>query len=106
MSGIVKTQSAAKEWRTLPDAGNFIKFLRIDKETGQQAVLLRMEPGAHYPAHLHPGGEDVYVLEGTVQLGAETLHSGDYLYTPPGGIHAAWSPQGCVLFIVVGQPTP
>ena len=53
---------------------------------GQQAVLLRMDPGAHYPSHVHPGGEDVYVIEGSVQLGADRLGPGDYLYTPPGGI--------------------
>jgi quercetin dioxygenase-like cupin family protein len=102
---VVKTSSALKEWRPLPDAkGSYIKFLRVDKETGQQALLLKMEAGARYPPHVHPGGEDVYVLEGSVQLGADRLGAGDYLYTPPGGIHAAWSQDGCTMLIVVGKP--
>jgi quercetin dioxygenase-like cupin family protein len=102
---IVKTSSDTKQWKPLPNApGNFLKILRLDKETGQQAILLRMEPGAHYPSHIHPGGEDVLVLEGSVQLGADRLARGDYLYTPPGGIHAASTREGCTMFITVGKP--
>lgn len=101
---VVKTQSAAKSWRPMSDAGNHVKILRIDEETGQQAVLLRMDPGARYPTHVHPGGEDVFVLEGSVHLGKDTLGPGDYLYTPPGGVHAAWTDEGCTMLILVGQP--
>ena len=104
MSDIIRTRSADKEWKALPEEGSHIKVLRIDKETGQQAVLLRMDPGTRYPTHLHPGGEDVYVIDGSVQLGADTLGPGDYLYTPPGGIHAVWSKEGCTMLILVGRP--
>ncbi len=99
---IKKTESAAKEWRPVPDApGNAVKVLRYDPATGGSAVLLRMDPGAHYAAHVHPGGEEVFVLEGSLQLGADFLREGDFLYTPPGGIHAASSKEGCIVYISV-----
>ncbi len=97
-------RTGAKQWRPMSDAGNHVKILRIDDATGQQVVLIRMEPGARYPVHVHPGGEDVFVLEGSVHLGAETLHAGDYLYTEPGGVHAAWTDEGCTMYVSVGKP--
>lgn len=99
---IRKTESHAKEWKPVPDApGNAIKVLRYDRDTGGSAVLLRMDPGAHYASHVHPGGEEVFVLSGSLQLGADFLREGDFLYTPPGGIHAASSKEGCVVYISV-----
>jgi quercetin dioxygenase-like cupin family protein len=52
---------------------------------------LKFEPGATYPAHNHPGGEEVFVIEGDVKLGKDRLSAGDYLYTPPQGKHAVRS---------------
>ncbi len=99
-----KTESHIKEWKPVPDApGNAMKTLRYDKETGASAILLKMDPGAHYAAHVHPGGEEVFVLSGSLQLGADFLRDGDFLYTPPGGIHAASSTEGCVVYISVPQ---
>ena len=102
MSEIRKTESHTKPWKPVPDApGNEVKVLRYDKESGASAVLLKMDPGAHYAAHVHPGGEEVFVLRGSLQLGADFLRDGDFLYTPPGGIHAASSKEGCVVYISV-----
>ena len=102
---IRKTASHAKSWKPVPDApGNEIKVLRHDTETGGSTILLKMDPGAHYASHIHPGGEEVYVLSGSLQLGADFLVEGDFLYTPPGGIHAASSKEGCVVYISVPLP--
>ena len=60
---------------------------------------MRFEPGAKFPAHDHPGGEEVYVVEGSVRIGDKELQTGDYLWTPPGGIHDAQTETGCVLFL-------
>jgi quercetin dioxygenase-like cupin family protein len=49
--------------------------------------------------HDHPGGEEVYVIEGSLRIGGQTLHAGDYLWTPPGGVHDAESADGCTLFL-------
>jgi quercetin dioxygenase-like cupin family protein len=64
---------------------------------------LKFEPGATYPAHNHPGGEEVFVIEGDVKLDKDRLSSGDYLYTPPQGKHAIWSERGCILLVNVPE---
>lgn len=83
------------DWRPLSEpgvSGVFVKVLRFDKETRRApTILLKFDAGATYPAHNHPGGEEVFVLEGDLKLGKDHLYTGDYLYTSPNGKHAARS---------------
>ena len=94
----------AKEWRALPVAGASVKVLRADKETGASTSLVRFEAGARFPAHNHPGGEEVFVLDGDLEIGRDRLKAGDYLYTPPDGVHAASSEGGCVFLVILPRP--
>ena len=84
--------------------GVAIRVLRRDTATGGSTSVLRFEAGARFPVHDHPGGEEVYVLEGDLHVGPDHLRAGDYLYTPPGGRHAAWSEGGCLFLVPVPQP--
>jgi quercetin dioxygenase-like cupin family protein len=59
--------------------------------------------GATYPAHDHPGGEEIFVLEGDITLGPDHLEAGDYLYTAPGNVHAVHSKSGCVVLVNVPE---
>jgi ChrR Cupin-like domain len=49
-------------------------------------------------------GERGIVLEGEIRIGRHRLKTGDYLYTPPGGIHAASSDGGCVFLVTLPKP--
>ena len=97
-------RSGALAWRPVPTPGVSIKVLRRDAASGGSTALLRFEAGAHFPAHDHPGGEEVLVLEGDLHVGPAWLKAGDYLYTPPGGIHAAHSDAGCVFVVTLPRP--
>ena len=96
--------SDAMEWKTGRIPGISVKVLRNDKETGQSASLVRFDPGARFPAHDHPAGEEVYVLEGDVRIGRHQLKAGDYLYAPPGVKHGAVSERGCVFLVTLPKP--
>ena len=102
---LVRTNESA--WKPLNEpgiSGLSVKVLRFDKGKGRaRTILLRFEPGATYPAHDHPAGEEVFILEGEVTFGKHHLRAGDYLYTPPGGKHAVWSKQGCVMLLCVPE---
>jgi quercetin dioxygenase-like cupin family protein len=95
------------EWRPLTEpgvSGVFVKVLRFDKETRRApTILLKFEAGATYPAHNHPGGEEVFVLEGDLRLGKDHLYIGDYLYTSPNGKHAVRSEGGCIVLVNVPE---
>ena len=80
------------------------KILRYDETTGEMTLLLKFDPGSTYPAHNHPEGEEIFILEGDLRVGGDELRAGDYLYTPPDGKHAVSSRDGCLLFIKLAKP--
>lgn len=103
------TKSSQAEWVPLVEEGIdtkgiFVKVLRYD-ETAKRApsILLKFEPGASYPYHNHPGGEEIFVLEGDAVLEGAHLSAGDYLYTPPNFKHAVTSVSGCVLLLIIPE---
>ena len=102
-------ESSKMEWKPLIEEGIktegiFVKSLRYDKVVKRSPViLLKFEPGAKYPAHNHPAGEEVFVLEGEVKFGNKNLSKGDYLYTPPNGKHAVWSKKGCTMLLIIPE---
>jgi quercetin dioxygenase-like cupin family protein len=100
-------RSSQADWRPLNEpgvSGVFVKVLRFDEETRRApTILLKFEAGATYPAHNHPGGEEVFVLEGDLKLGKDHLYAGDYLYTSPNGKHAVWSENGCIALLIVPE---
>src|SRR5439155_10429723 len=91
-------------WRVLPTRGASVKVLRHDKDTGGSTALVRFEAGTRFPAHNHPAGEEIFVVEGDLQVGREHLKAGDYLYTPPDVKHAASSEGGCVFLVTLPKP--
>jgi len=95
------------EWKPLAEpgvSGISVKVLQFDKEARRApTILLKFEAGATYPAHNHPGGEEIFVIEGDIKLGKDHLHAGDYLYTAPTNIHAVKSVNGCVVLVKTPQ---
>ena len=91
------------EWKPLAEpgvSGVFVKVLQFDERAHRApTILLKFEAGATYPAHNHPGGEEIFVIEGDIKLGKDHLYAGDYLYTAPNNIHAVRSINGCVVLI-------
>ncbi|MDE3137322.1 MAG: cupin domain-containing protein [Acidobacteriota bacterium] len=71
-------------------------------EQGGGSVLMRFAAGASFPAHEHPGGEEMLVLEGCVRLGDAVLEQGDYQWTGPGEIHDVRSDAGALVMIRSG----
>ncbi len=96
-------RSAGLDWAALAEDGIDgieVKPLRVDPADGRTStMLLRFAPGAQYPLHDHPAGEEVFVLEGDIRLGKDVLNAGDYLFTAPGNLHRASSDGGCVVLL-------
>lgn len=103
------TNSNQSDWKPLIEEGIntkglFVKPLRIEKTNNRPLTfLLKFEPGATYPYHNHPAGEEAYVLEGEIRFGADKLTQGSYLYTPPGEKHGAHSKKGAVILLSVPE---
>ena len=96
------------EWRPLDEAGIdtsgiFVKALRYTEDGRPPSILLKFDPGAKYPYHNHPSGEELFVMEGSCTVEGAKLSAGDYLYTPPGLKHSVQSDLGCTLFLMIPE---
>lgn len=74
-------------------------------ETGEaELALLRYQPGASVPRHLHQGLETILVLEGSQSDESGLYRTGDLVVNPEGSIHSVQSEEGCVVLIQWAKP--
>lgn len=102
--GDARVDAAGRHWRPTAYAGIDVCILRADADGGAVA-LTRFEPGARFPDHSHPGGEDVFVVEGSATvrgLPAADLGvaQGDYFRVPSGGTHDLVAREATVILVV------
>jgi ChrR Cupin-like domain len=77
------------------------KLLATDTERHRVSMLVRLAPGAHYPAHTHAGVEELHLLDGELWIDGRKLFPGDYNYGAPGaGDERVWSETGCTCLLV------
>ena len=91
------------EWEQVAP-GIECKLLATDAERHRVSMLVRLAPGASYPAHTHAGVEELHLLDGELWIDARKLFPGDYNYGAPGaGDERVWSETGCTIF---SSPAP
>ena len=77
------------------------KLLATDAERQRVSMLVRLAPGASYPAHRHAGTEELHLLDGELWIDERKLLPGDYNYGAPGaGDDRVWSETGCTCLLV------
>src|SRR5688572_21547105 len=65
MSEAIILRTTELPWLPSPTPGVERRMLSRDDATGVVTSIVRYAPGASYPIHSHPGGEEILVLEGT-----------------------------------------
>ncbi|MGI3128835.1 cupin domain-containing protein [Halopseudomonas pachastrellae] len=93
-----------QSWLTAPQAP--IRRWPLEREapeSGQVTSLVEYLPGARFPAHYHPAGEEILVLDGVFSDQSGDFPAGSYLRSPAGSSHAPFSQSGCVIFVKLNQ---
>lgn len=99
-SGLMALRTALMEWKRGPTPGLWVKVLFDDPERDMTTTLVRMNPGALYPSHRHKGVEEVYILEGKLQVEGVELEEGDFCLSQPNTVHqGSYSKTGCLLVV-------
>ncbi len=92
-------------WQRSPSPSVWRK--RLDRlggaENGRVTSIVRYDPGAGFPPHEHPRGEEILVLEGTFSDERGDFTAGTYMLNPEGFAHGPSSAPGCVLFVKLQQ---
>jgi anti-sigma factor RsiW len=88
------------EWEQV-SPGIECKLLATDADRHLVSMLVRLAPGASYPAHTHAGVEELHLLEGELWIDRRKLIPGDYNYgAPEASDERVWSETGCTCILL------
>ncbi len=93
------------EWQKSPVPGIWRKRLELSgaAESGRVTSLVRFDPGAEFPEHGHPEGEEILVLDGTFSDEHGDFPKGTFLLNPDGTRHTPYSKDSCLLLVKLRQ---
>ncbi len=69
----------------------------------ENVALVRWRPGTVFENHMHIGGEEIYVIEGTFADEYGTYPAGSWLRNPDGSRHTPFSEEGCLIYVKTGH---
>lgn len=97
--------SEAMDWEASPGGEVLRKRLHCvgPAEAGQVTSLVRYPAGSQFPAHAHPEGEEILVLDGVFSDEHGDWPAGTFLLNPEGFKHSPFSREGCLLFVKLRQ---
>ncbi len=101
----VVVDTSAMDWQPSPSPTVWRKRLALSgaAESGIVTSIVRYDAGSRFPAHGHPDGEEIFVLEGIFSDEHGDFPAGSYLLNPEGFRHAPFSKEGCVIFVKLCQ---
>lgn len=98
-------RAADMDWQPSPSPSVWRKRFYRDgpAEAGIVTSVVRYDAGSTFPTHHHPGGEEIFVLDGVFSDEHGDYPAGTYLLNPDGTSHAPFSREGCTLFVKLRQ---
>ncbi|MET3596910.1 quercetin dioxygenase-like cupin family protein [Mesorhizobium shonense] len=100
----VIVHAARLDWMPSPAPGVERRMLyRVGGEVARATSIVRYAPGSAFPRHVHAGGEEILVLEGTFQDEHGDYPAGTYFRNPPGTSHVPAAEDGCTIFVRLWQ---
>jgi anti-sigma factor ChrR (cupin superfamily) len=100
----VVIETSNQDWIDSPSSGiKRIPLEREEAESGHTSSIVEYLPGTSFSSHLHPLGEEIFVLEGVFSDETGDFPEGSYIRNPAGSSHAPFSKNGCVIFVKLNQ---
>jgi hypothetical protein len=78
-------------------------LFRIGQEKARATSIVRYAAGSSFARHVHTGGEEFLVLDGTFQDEEGDYPVGTYVRNPPGTSHAPAAKGGATIFVRLWQ---
>jgi hypothetical protein len=102
-SRLTIVRAAEGTWDPTP-AGTLAKRLMRDPIGRRATSLVRMRPGSVYPSHRHRETEELYILDGSLDVHGFRLGVGDYCAALSGSVHrSATTDQGCEFLVSASE---
>src|SRR5215468_5556930 len=96
--------AATLDWKASPMPGVERRMVdRIGGEVARATSIVRYAPASHFSPHVHDGGEEFLVLEGTFQDEHGDYPGCSYVRNPPTSSHTPGSSAGCTILVKLWQ---
>ena len=97
---VIDTHSG--EWAPGMEAG--LEVLRLHEFDNEFVALLRLAPETQFKTHTHPGGEEIFVLDGRFCDEFGTYPQGSWIRNPDPGTHTPFTEEdGALIFFKAGH---
>jgi anti-sigma factor ChrR (cupin superfamily) len=97
----VRVDTTSAVWQPGPASG--LQVMPLHQFGAEHVALVKWESGTRFVSHVHPGGEEIFVLSGTFADEYGTYTARTWLRNPPGSAHSPYSDEGCVIFVKTGH---
>jgi anti-sigma factor ChrR (cupin superfamily) len=87
----------------LPGTVEGLQVLPLHTYDTEQVALVKWEPDTHFRRHSHPGGEEIFVLDGVFEDEFGTYPKGTWLRNPSNREHHSFSREGCLIYLKTGH---
>ncbi len=97
--------TARMAWSPSPSGTVWRKRVHLvgPPESGQVTSVVRYQERSRFPAHDHPDGEEILVLDGVFSDEHGDWPAGTLLLNPEGFRHEPFSEPGCTIFVKLRQ---
>ena len=98
----IKLDTTQAHWRQGMVEGLTVLPLYAQAHYTENMALVRWQPETYFARHTHPGGEEIFVIEGTFEDEHGVYPQGSWIRSPHMSIHTPFSRQGCLIYVRVG----
>ncbi len=102
--GLGTVRASEGKWKPTAEPGITFKKLYFDRDAGLVTMLVRLEPGAVYPAHTHSRTEQCLVLEGDLIHQDRVYGPGDFTWAEAGSADPALTTRNGTLLLIIAAP--
>jgi anti-sigma factor ChrR (cupin superfamily) len=98
----VRVDTRAQAWR--PGLVSGLTVMPLHSHAGVDTALVRWAPHTRFSSHVHPGGEEIYVLDGVFHDEHGAYPAGSWLRSPPWSRHTPFTEgEGAQIYVKTGH---
>jgi anti-sigma factor ChrR (cupin superfamily) len=99
----VAVDTRRRVWQSDEDDAVGVIPLYRDQGYPEEIQLVRLRPKSVAPSHVHEGGAEVFVLEGSFSDENGSYEQGSWVRYPDGSIHRIRTQTGCTYYLKTGH---
>lgn len=86
-----------------PGLVNGLEVMPLHAYGVEHVAMVRWAPGTTFKRHMHPAGEEIFVVEGTFEDEQGRYPTGTWLRNPAGSAHTPFSKEGTLIYVKTGH---